>query len=54
VIRKSIERSLKKTILGNIGNLIENTIDKIEEQGFEKTKSDLESKIKKIKDLFKY
>ncbi len=54
VIRKSIEKSLKKTILGNVGNILENTLQKIGDQGVVKTKEDLEGKIKKIKDLFKY
>ena len=50
----SIEKSLKKTILGNVGNILENTLQKIGDQGVVKTKEDLEGKIKKIKDLFKY
>jgi hypothetical protein len=40
--------------LGNVGNIIENTIQKIGEQGVVKTKEDFEDKVKKIKELFKY
>lgn len=54
VIRKSIERSLKKTIIGNVGNILENTLQKVNEQGITKTKDDIEGTIKKIKELFKY
>ncbi len=54
VIRKSIERSLKKTILGNLGNILENTLQKVGDQGIVKTKEDFEDKVKKLKEFFKY
>ncbi len=54
VLRKSIERSLKNTIIGNVGNILENTLQKVGDQGFEKSKDDIEGTIKKIKELFKY
>jgi hypothetical protein len=53
-IRKSIEKSLKNTVLGNLGNILEHTLQKIGDQGVEKTRGDLESKIKKLKDFLKY
>ncbi len=49
VIRRGIERSLKETVLGNVGKILKNAVQKINEQGFEKTKEDLETKIKKLK-----
>lgn len=52
VIRQAIERSLKSTILGNVGNLLQNAIQKIGEQGIDSTKDDLEDTIKKFKKLF--
>jgi hypothetical protein len=54
VIRKSIERSLKNTILGNLENILENTLQKVGEQGIVKTKEDFEDKVKKLKEFFKY
>jgi len=54
VIRQSIERSLKNTVLGNVSNILENTLQKIGEGGFEKSKDDLRGTIKKFKDLLKY
>ena len=54
IIRRSIEKSLKKTVIGNIGNILENTLQKLGEQGIGNKKENLEDKIKKIKDLFKY
>ena len=54
VIRKSIERSLKKTVIGNVGNILENTLQKFGDQGAGKPKDTLEDKIKKLKDIFAY
>lgn len=54
VIRKSIERSLKNTVIGNVGNILENTIQRIGERGLDKNKEEVEGAIKKIKELFKY
>ena len=54
VIRKSIERSLKNTVLGNVGNIVQNVIQKIGEGGIGGAKKEVEGTLKKIKDLFKY
>lgn len=54
VIRKSIERSLKNTVIGNVGNILENTLQKIGEKGLDKGKEDVSGAIKKIKELLKY
>ena len=54
VLRRSIERSLKNTVLGNIGNILENTLQKIGEGGVDKGKEGAEATLKKIKELFKY
>ena len=53
VIRKSIEQSLKKTVLGNVGNLLENTLKKISERGMEGSRDDWEGALKKVKELFR-
>ncbi|OIO38978.1 MAG: hypothetical protein AUJ71_01785 [Candidatus Omnitrophica bacterium CG1_02_49_16] len=53
IIRKSIERSLKKTMIGNVGNILENALQKISEQGTKINGDNLEEKIKKLKGLFK-
>ncbi len=54
VIRKSIERSLKNTVIGNVGNILENTLQKLGEKGLDKNKEDVSGAIKKIKELLKY
>jgi len=54
VIRSSIEKSLKKTIIGNIGNILENTLKKVNEQGIDKSKDEVTGVVKKIKDFLKY
>lgn len=54
VIRRSIEQSLKSTVLGNVGQLLENTLRKIDEQGVGRSKEDIEGAVKKIKDFLKY
>lgn len=54
VIRKSIERSLKSTVLGNIGNILQKTIERISEKGgFEQAKKDPDGVLNKIKSYFK-
>ncbi len=53
VIRKSIERSLKKTVLSNAGNILENTLKKIGDHGFDSSKEDWEGALKKVKELFR-
>jgi len=54
VIRKSIERSLKNTVIGNVGNILANTLQKIGEKGLDKNTEDVSGAIKKIKELLKY
>lgn len=54
VIRKSIERSLKSTVLGNVGNILQNVIQKVGDVGVGQTKDSLENKLKKLKDLIKF
>ncbi len=49
VIRRSIERSLKQTVLGNVGKILKTAIRHVSEEGVEKTKEDLEARIKKLK-----
>lgn len=53
VIRRSIERSLKKTVVGNVGNLLENTLKKIGDHGLDSSKEDWEGALKKVKELFR-
>ena len=53
VIRKSIEKSLKKTVLGNVGNLLESTLKKIGDHGIDSGRDDLEGALKKVKELFR-
>lgn len=53
-IRRSIERSLKSTVLGNIGNILQKTIEKISEKGgFEQANNDPGGIVSKIKSFFK-
>jgi hypothetical protein len=54
VIRRSIEKSLKKTVLGNVGNIIANTIQKLGNGTLSQTKDGIEGKLKKIKALLNY
>lgn len=54
VFRRSIERSLRETVLGNVGNILANTLQKIGDSGVSSGKGGLDDKIKKIKDFFKY
>ena len=53
VIRRSIEQSLKKTVLGNVGNILESTLKKIGEGGLDSSKEDLQGALKKVKELFR-
>ena len=53
VIRRSIEVSLKKTVLGNIGNILESTLKKIGDHGLDSPKEDWEGTLKKVKELFR-
>jgi hypothetical protein len=58
VIRKSIERSLKRTVFGNVGNIAANAIRRYAGDGEEdptatgKAKDDLQDAITKVKDFF--
>lgn len=54
VIRKSIERSLKSTVLGNVGNILQNVIQKVGEGGSGASKEGVEGTLKKLKDLVKF
>ena len=54
VVRQSIERSLRETVLGNVGNILVNALQKVNEASVGSGKSGLEENIKKIKDFFKY
>jgi hypothetical protein len=49
VIRRGIERSLRETVLGNVGNILKRVIQKVGDDGVAKTQDDLEAKIKKLK-----
>lgn len=55
LVRKSIVRSLRETLLGNVGDVLMNAIQKAAEnaEGPGK-KGGVEERIKKIKDFFKY
>ena len=53
VIRRSIERSLKKTVLGNVGNILESTLKRIGDGGLDASKDDLQGALKKVKELFR-
>jgi hypothetical protein len=53
VIRRSIEGSLKKTVLGNVGNLLESTLKKIGDRGLDSSKEEWEGALKKVKELFR-
>ena len=55
VFRRSIERSLRETILGNVGNILMNALQKVTDGGVSVgKKGNVEERIKKIKDFFKY
>ena len=55
VFRQSIERSLRQTVLGNVGNILMNALQKVSEGSVNSGKSaSVDEKIKKIKDFFKY
>ena len=55
VFRQSIERSLRQTVLGNVGNILMNALQKANDSSVGPgKKASVEDKIKKIKDFFKY
>jgi hypothetical protein len=51
VIRRAIEQSLKKTLLGNVGNILERTLQKLSSSGLDAAKDDWEDALKKVKKL---
>ncbi len=55
ILRRSIERSLRETMLGSVGDILMQALQKVSDntEGPGK-KSGVEEKIKKIKDFFKY
>ena len=52
-IRHAIEQSIKKTLLGNVGNILEKTIKKFSDGGMDQAKDDFEDTLKKVKKLFR-
>ncbi len=55
VFRQSIERSLRQTVLGNVGNILMNALQKVSDGSLSSgKKASVEEKIKKFKDFFKY
>ena len=54
VIRKSIEKSLKQTVIGNVGRIVQGAARKLGEEEPEKEKDRVEEAVKKIKDFLKY
>ncbi len=52
VIRRAIERSLKKTLLGNVGGILEKTLQKFTDPDGGVSKDDLDDTLKKVKKLF--
>ena len=52
IIRRSIEQSLKKTVVGNLGNFLENTLRRIGDKGLDGSGDDLKDALKKVKELF--
>ncbi len=53
VIRHAIEESIKKTLLGNAGNILEKTLKTLSESGFDDAKDDWEGTLKKVKNLLR-
>jgi hypothetical protein len=52
-IRDAIEKSLKKTLLVNVGNILEKTIKTFSDGGLDQAKDDFEGTLKKVKKLFR-
>lgn len=53
VIRRAIEQSLKKTLIGNVGNILENTLRSFSEAEGEGGRGELDEALKKVKNLFR-
>ncbi|MBI2094850.1 MAG: AsmA family protein [Candidatus Omnitrophica bacterium] len=54
LIRRSIAKSLKETLIGNIGRIVQGAAHRIGEENPEKEKNPVEETVKKIKDFLKY
>lgn len=54
VLRRSIEKSLKETLIGNIGRIVQGAAQRLDEEGPGKEKDPVEAAVKKIKDFLKY
>jgi len=52
VIRRAIEQSLKKTLLGNVGDILEKTLQKFTDPDAGASKDELDDTLKKVKKLF--
>ncbi len=52
VIRRAIEQSLKKTLLGNVGGILEKTLQKFSDPDSGASKEDWDDTLKKVKKLF--
>ncbi len=53
VIRRAIEQSLKKTLLGNVGGILEKTLLKFADSDGAPSKEDWDDTLKKVKKLFR-
>jgi hypothetical protein len=53
VVRRAIERSLKKTLLGNVSNLLERTIQKYSDADMGQVKDEWDDTLKKVKKLLR-
>ncbi len=53
IIRRSIEKSLKKTVVGNVGEILDHALTSFSGVKMEKNKQSLEQKIAKLKDILK-
>ncbi len=53
VVRRAIEQSLKKTLLGNVGGILEKTLLKFTDPDGAPTKEELDGVLKKVKKLFR-
>ena len=53
IVRRAIERSLKRTLIGNVGNVLERTLGKLSGSDMDPSKDDWEDTLKKVKKLFR-
>ncbi len=54
ILRRSIESSLKRTIFGNVGNILEKTLGKLADKNDPEAKDKVEQAVNKIKDFLKF